>query len=431
MLSVLVPRLTFERIAAESGRRARPGSFSALYLDQPLSRQLNLLRFALPGRKRVAALLGPESAALAPRLRSAVSRAGFELQMEQVAEEGDIVPALNRLLPGTDVLLALPDGLVFNRNTARPVLLTTYRHQRPVVGFSQAYVTAGALAAVFSTPAQMGAPDGRVPAGPAGGTGDPGGAPVPELLQRRRQSQRGPFPGTGPAGRGCAAGSPGKGGGGRMMQHLYLRLVGSIRQRALWLALLPAVLVATALASYFSITGMGELDEELRRRGHTIVQYLAPASEYGLISGNRPSLQALVQAAMQQPDVRAAVVTDFQGRVLAISGRTQLPVRLAEQAGDLVGLLASSHDTLGFVAPVRRSQLDIDDFLSLEPMPAPAPRQRPPGLGLCGTVQRRPAGAQVGPAAAYPADPDGRPGGPAPTWPCAWPVPCPVPWGAC
>lgn len=156
VLSVLVPRLTFERIAAESGRRARPGSFSALYLDQPLSRQLNLLRFALPGRKRVAALLGPESAALAPRLRSAVSRAGFELQMEQVAEEGDIVPALNRLLPGTDVLLALPDGLVFNRNTARPVLLTTYRHQRPVVGFSQAYVTAGALAAVFSTPAQMG-----------------------------------------------------------------------------------------------------------------------------------------------------------------------------------------------------------------------------------------------------------------------------------
>ena len=166
-----------------------------------------------------------------------------------------------------------------------------------------------------------------------------------------------------------------------MMQHLYLCLVGSIRQRALWLALLPAVLVATALASYFSITGMGELDEELRRRGHTIVQYLAPASEYGLISGNRPSLQALVQAAMQQPDVRAAVVTDFQGRVLAISGRTQLPVRLAEQAGDLVGLLASSHDTLGFVAPVRRSQLDIDDFLSLEPMPP-----QPPGSDRLGWV---------------------------------------------
>lgn len=155
VLNVLVPRLTFERLSAEAGRRARPASFSALYLDQPLFRQLSLMRFALPGRKRLAVLLGPESAGLLPRLRSSVVRSGFELQSEQVGEEGEIVPALNRLLPGSDVLLALPDGVVFNRNTARPVLLTTYRHQRPVLGFSQAYVTAGALAAVFSTPTQL------------------------------------------------------------------------------------------------------------------------------------------------------------------------------------------------------------------------------------------------------------------------------------
>lgn len=174
VLSVLVPRLAFERILSESGRRSRPSSFSALYLDQPLSRQLNLLRLALPGRKRVAALLGPESAGMSQRLRAAAGKAGFELQSEQVSEEGEIVPALNRLLPGNDVLLALPDGGVFNRNTARPILLTTYRYQRPLVGFSQAYVTAGALAAVYSTPAQMarqtvellrGLPAGRVSLG--------------------------------------------------------------------------------------------------------------------------------------------------------------------------------------------------------------------------------------------------------------------------
>jgi len=155
VLSVLLPRLTFERIVAESSRRNRPGSFSALYLDQPVSRQLNLLRHALPGRKRVAALIGPESAPLLPRLRSAIGRAGLELQVEQVSEESEIVPALNRLLPSNDVLLALPDGVAYNRNTARPILLTTYRYQRPLVGFSQAYVTAGALVAVYTTPAQV------------------------------------------------------------------------------------------------------------------------------------------------------------------------------------------------------------------------------------------------------------------------------------
>jgi ABC-type uncharacterized transport system substrate-binding protein len=35
---------------------------------------------------------------------------------------------------------------------ARTILLTSYRHRRPVFAHSAAYVTAGALAAVFSTP---------------------------------------------------------------------------------------------------------------------------------------------------------------------------------------------------------------------------------------------------------------------------------------
>lgn len=155
VLSVLLPRLAFERIASESGRVRQRNTFSAIFLDQPLGRQLGLLRHALPGRKRLAVLLGPESATQLPRLRSAVARIGLELQTEQVAAEADIIPALNRLLPGNDVLLALPDGVAYNRDTARPILLTTYRHQRPLLGFSQAYVAAGALAAVYSTPAQL------------------------------------------------------------------------------------------------------------------------------------------------------------------------------------------------------------------------------------------------------------------------------------
>lgn len=155
VLSVLVPRLSFERIAAETGHARQKSTFSAIFLDQPLSRQLGLLRYALPGRKHLAVLLGPESAALLPRLRSAVAKAGLELQSEQVADDAEIIPALNRLLPANDVLLALPDSVAYNRETARPILLTTYRHQRPLLAYSQAYVAAGALAAVFSTPAQM------------------------------------------------------------------------------------------------------------------------------------------------------------------------------------------------------------------------------------------------------------------------------------
>jgi len=144
------------------------------------------------------------------------------------------------------------------------------------------------------------------------------------------------------------------------------RLFGSIRQRALWLGLLPATLIGSLLAFYYLASGMADLDAEVRRRGLTIVQYLGPASEYGVISGNRASLQGLAQAAMQQSDVRAVVVLDDKGRVLAISGR---PMLHTPNAGSLsaAGLVESSKGYLGFAAPIRRSQLEIDDFLTLEP----------------------------------------------------------------
>jgi ABC-type uncharacterized transport system substrate-binding protein len=153
VLCVLVPRPAFERIA-ESAKRPR-SAFSAIYLDQPLARQLSLIRLALPGKHKVGVLTGPDAKGQLGRLRNAAARSGFELQNENADDENAIVPALNRLLPQVEVLLAVPDSVVYNRNTARSVLLTTYRHQRPVIAFSQAYVTAGALAAVFSTPSQI------------------------------------------------------------------------------------------------------------------------------------------------------------------------------------------------------------------------------------------------------------------------------------
>jgi len=155
VLNVLVPRLSYEKLLAESGRNRRRAQFSAIYLDQPLSRQINLIAQILPGKRRISALLGPDSALLLPRLRTVTSRVGLELVSEEVTSESEIIPALARLLSAGDLLLALPDSVVFTRDTARSVLLTTYRYRKPLIGFSHAYVNSGALAAAFSTPAQI------------------------------------------------------------------------------------------------------------------------------------------------------------------------------------------------------------------------------------------------------------------------------------
>lgn len=155
ILAALIPRTTFERMVTPDIRAGR-APVAAVWLDQPVSRQLQLIKRVLPGKNRIGVLMGPDSATALPRLKAAASRLGFELLTEQVNDETAVLPALSRTLPGVDALLALPDGLIYSREMVRPVLLTTYRYQKPVFGFSQGYVTAGALSAVYSTPAQIG-----------------------------------------------------------------------------------------------------------------------------------------------------------------------------------------------------------------------------------------------------------------------------------
>lgn len=156
VLNVLVPRAAFDKIARLGGRFGDTRRFSAITLDQPWSRQFALIRQALPGKKQVGILLGPNSSEAAASLRAAAKPAGLDVAMEVIGGEADLIPALKRLLAGSDVLLAVPDTAVYNRYTIQSILLTAYRQQVPLFGFSPSYVKAGALAAVYSVPTQIG-----------------------------------------------------------------------------------------------------------------------------------------------------------------------------------------------------------------------------------------------------------------------------------
>jgi ABC-type uncharacterized transport system substrate-binding protein len=82
---------------------------------------------------------------------------GFELVEGTLNEGGLLINALHAALQDADVLLAVADGSVYNSNTVSNILLTSYRAKTPVVAFSPAYVKAGALLSVHTTPAQAGA----------------------------------------------------------------------------------------------------------------------------------------------------------------------------------------------------------------------------------------------------------------------------------
>jgi ABC-type uncharacterized transport system substrate-binding protein len=155
VLCLLVSRHAFEALQSRGGT-ADTQRISAVYVEQPIARQLDLIQLALPGTTRIGTLFGPTSAALAHDLQERARERGFTVNRIDVADAGDVYNALQKVLPGSDVLLALPDPVAVNASTAYGVLVTSYRSQVPVVGFSRALSDAGALLAVYSTAQQQG-----------------------------------------------------------------------------------------------------------------------------------------------------------------------------------------------------------------------------------------------------------------------------------
>lgn len=166
LLAVLVPRLLFDRVADPA--RLKAGNLSAVFLDQPATRQIELIRLALPAAINVGVVVGAESKGFVPGLEKAARDRGLQLLVSLVGQNG-LFPALQSLLVDADLLLAQPDPAVFNSQTVANILTAAYRRQIPMVGFSPAYVKAGALMALYSTPAQIGARGGELARAVMGG----------------------------------------------------------------------------------------------------------------------------------------------------------------------------------------------------------------------------------------------------------------------
>lgn len=155
VLASLMPRQTYDRIVAEN---PTPGSrkLGAIHLDQPPLRQAAFVKHLLPEIKRLGILVSPETRSLLPRLRQLLSSRGMTLEAEEADGEGAMLAALGVLLSRTDALLAIPDNNIYRRGNIKAILITAFRHQKPVIGYSDAFTQAGALASLYSTPAQIG-----------------------------------------------------------------------------------------------------------------------------------------------------------------------------------------------------------------------------------------------------------------------------------
>jgi two-component system, NarL family, sensor histidine kinase BarA len=133
-----------------------------------------------------------------------------------------------------------------------------------------------------------------------------------------------------------------------------------IKHRLLALALLPAVAVAVVLTVYWSVVKIQQLEESMVARGNTIVGFLAPAAEYGVISGNRAFLRSASSRVRSEPDLVSIRITDEHGNLLYTYVQDLRP------GGRLHGLsgLLFGHGVRDYEAPITLSSLEGYDGVS-------------------------------------------------------------------
>jgi hypothetical protein len=124
---------------------------SAVFNNQPLSRQLALAN-AIVGKK-------PQRLGLAyvnPKFEKSIENdiekyPDLHFIFKKIDDENP-VRSLNHLIQDSDILLSTGEPELYNAQTIRSILLSSYRHNTLVIGPNEGFVNAGAFASVISHP---------------------------------------------------------------------------------------------------------------------------------------------------------------------------------------------------------------------------------------------------------------------------------------
>ena len=119
---------------------------TGVYLEHPAETQLVWMRRILPNARRVGVVYSraenPECIASA---KGIMAQLGFQLVAQEVSNPRELPGALENLANTADVLWGISDDVVLTQQTARQILLFSFRNRIPFVGLSHAWTKAGAL----------------------------------------------------------------------------------------------------------------------------------------------------------------------------------------------------------------------------------------------------------------------------------------------
>ena len=134
-----------------------------------------------------------------------------------------------------------------------------------------------------------------------------------------------------------------------------------IHTRTQMMSLGPALLLTLLLISFFTFVRIQDLRQELKHTGQLIANQLAPATEYGVITGNTHVLETLINASLNIPHVQFVQVQNRTNDVLA---HAEHPTSSAEQGSQVEVFQASVR--------LQKNPSGSFSLVSNDQLPAPA-----------------------------------------------------------
>ncbi|MBP8053387.1 MAG: hybrid sensor histidine kinase/response regulator, partial [Burkholderiaceae bacterium] len=144
----------------------------------------------------------------------------------------------------------------------------------------------------------------------------------------------------------------------------------TIRSRILATSLLPVALVVAGLVGYFAFSRLGDMREAHTQWSKLLVNRLAQASEYGVFSGNRASLQRICESTLSEPGVQAVAIFDSEGVLL-----TRVGVPVVASYAELMhrgGVFSSQEGNRDiWILPIESSTVELYDLFAAPSQSAP------------------------------------------------------------
>ncbi|MFO7604623.1 MAG: EAL domain-containing protein [Gammaproteobacteria bacterium] len=125
----------------------------------------------------------------------------------------------------------------------------------------------------------------------------------------------------------------------------------SIKTKTLLIAIVPLVIACVLLSILFLWEHLQEITTSLHKRGQETANLLAPASEYGVFSGNLAALNQLAYSAAIEPEIAFITITDKDHQVLANSNPN---IKNKPQV--------AKSSFITFSSPIYHTNIALDDF---------------------------------------------------------------------